>query len=176
VFALLKRYRELILVAVLLLVPLGVFFAHAKAPAERSRLDRAVVWIATPIEKVIGWALTGAMNGWSGYVALRGAHDRAGALATEVRTLRLERQQLLADRGEAERLRRLLGFAEGSAERRYLGARVIGVRLGTAGQQILTIDRELVRIGEHGRVSLGEALAQIRAGRRAERAYALGSG
>jgi hypothetical protein len=49
-------------------------------------------------------------------------------------------------------------------------------RFAEIAQQILTIDRELVRIGEHGRVSLGEALAQVRAGRRAERAYALGSG
>jgi rod shape-determining protein MreC len=141
VFALLKRYRELILVAVLLLVPLGVFFAHAKAPAERSRLDRAVVWIATPVEKVIGWGLTGVMNGWSGYVALRGAHDRAGRLSAELRTLQLEHQQLVADRAEAERLRRLLAFAEASPERRYVGARVIGVRLGPAGLQLLTIDR-----------------------------------
>jgi rod shape-determining protein MreC len=141
VFSLLKRYRELILVAVLLLVPLGVFFAHAKRPPERSRLDRAVVWLATPVEKAIGWTLTGLTGAWDGYVALRGAHERAGRLADEVRTLRLERQQLLAERAEAERLRRLLAFAESSPERRYLGARVIGVRLGTVGLQILTVDR-----------------------------------
>lgn len=140
-FALIKRYRELILVAVLLVVPLGVYFAHAKAPAERSRLDRAVVWLATPVEKVIGWTLTGVMNAWTGYVALRGAHDRAGKLAAELRTLQLERQQLLSERGEAERLRRLLAFAEASPERRYVGARVVGVRLGTAGLQLLTVDR-----------------------------------
>jgi rod shape-determining protein MreC len=141
VFALIKRYRELILVAVLLLVPLGVFFAHAKEAAERSRLDRAVVWLATPVEKAVGWAFTGVMKVWSGYVALRGAHERAGRLATEVRTLELERQQLLSERGEAERLHRLLAFAQESPERRYVGARVIGVRLGTAGRQVLTIDR-----------------------------------
>jgi rod shape-determining protein MreC len=141
VFALLKRYRELILVAVLLLVPLGVFFAHAKAPSERSRLDRAVVWLATPVEKAIGWTLTGVMRGWNGYVALRGAHDRAGKLGAQVQALELERQQLLAERVEAERLRKLLAFAQESSERRYVGARVIGVRLGTAGRQLLTVDR-----------------------------------
>lgn len=140
-FALLKRYRELILVAVLLLVPLGVFFAHAKAPGERSRLDRAVVWLATPVEKAIGWTLGGVMRGWSGYVALRGAHDRAGKLGAQVQALELERQQLLAERAEAERLRKLLAFAQESPERRYVGARVIGVRLGAAGRQLLTVDR-----------------------------------
>jgi rod shape-determining protein MreC len=141
VLALLKRYRELILVAVLLLVPLGVFFAHAKKDSERSRLDRAVVWLATPVQKAVGWTVTGALNVWSGYVALRGSHDRANELSRRVRALELERQELLATRAEAERLRRLLSFAESSTERRYVGARVIGIRLGTVGRQILTIDR-----------------------------------
>jgi rod shape-determining protein MreC len=141
VVALLKRYRELILVAVLLVVPLGVFFAHAKQAAERSRFDRAVVWLATPVEKAVGWTVTGALNMWSGYVALRGAHQRAGDLSRRVRELELDRQQLLAARAEAERLRQLLSFAEASTERRYVGARVIGVRLGTVGRQLLTIDR-----------------------------------
>ncbi len=139
--ALLKRYRELILVAVLLVVPLGVFFAHAKRAPERSRLDRAVVWLATPVERVVAWSVTGVLRGWHGYVALRGAHERAAGLSERVRTLELERQQLVAARGEAERLERLLGFAEASGERRYVGARVIGIRLGTVGRQLLTVDR-----------------------------------
>jgi rod shape-determining protein MreC len=141
VYALIKRYRELILVAVLLLVPLGVFFAHAKRPPERSGLDRAIVWLAMPIEKALGWVVRTTLDGWSGYVALRGAHVRAADLESRVRELELERQQLLSERAEVERLRRLLSFAEVPTERRYLGARVIGVRLGTAGLQILTIDR-----------------------------------
>lgn len=140
-FALLKRYRELILVAVLLLVPLGVFFAHAKKPPERSGLDRAIVWLATPVEKAIGWTVRTTLGAWDGYVALRGAHQKRAELEARVRDLEIERQQLLSDRAEAERLRRLLSFAEVPSERRYLGARVIGVRLGTAGLQILTVDR-----------------------------------
>jgi rod shape-determining protein MreC len=141
VLGLIKRYRELLLVAVLLLVPLGVFFAHAKRTTERSRLDRAVVWLCTPIEKAVGWTARGAIGAWNGYVALRGSHARASELEQKVLSLELERQQLLADRAEAERLRKLLAFAEHSSERRYLGARVIGVRLGTVGRQLLTIDR-----------------------------------
>jgi rod shape-determining protein MreC len=141
VFALLKRYRELILVAVLLLVPLGVFFAHAKQPPERSALDRAIVWLAMPIEKAIGWTARTAISAWNGYVALRGARLEASELRHRVEDLEIERQQLVADRAEAERLRRLLAFAEETTERRYLGARVVGVRLGTAGLQVLTIDR-----------------------------------
>jgi rod shape-determining protein MreC len=141
VLGLIKRYRELILVAVLLVVPLGIFFAHAKRPSERTRFDRAVVWIVAPVEKVVGWGVGGVLRGWDGYVALRGSHARAQALSAQLVALELEKQRLHEVEGEAERLRRLLGFAEQTGQRHYLGARVIGIRLGTVGRQILTIDR-----------------------------------
>ncbi len=143
--ALLKRYRELILVAVLLLVPLGVFFAHAKRPSERSRLDRVVLWITYPIEKAVAWGVTGTMNAWNGYVGLRHARERAVELSRKVNMLELERQQLLAERAETERLRALLGFAQAAPERTYVGARIIGVRLATAGLQIVTVDQGAAR-------------------------------
>ncbi len=138
---LIKRYRELILVAVLLVVPLGVFFAHAKKPSERTRFDRAVVWVATPVERVVAWSATGVLRMWNGYVALRGSHERAAALTARVLALELEQQRLASVQGEAERLRKLLGFTELTGERRYVGARVIGIRLGTVGRQLLTVDR-----------------------------------
>jgi rod shape-determining protein MreC len=141
VFALLKRYRELLLVAVLLLAPLGVFFSHAKKESERSRVDRAVVWLATPIERAVGWTAEKILGGWYGYVALRGAHARALDLGMKVERLELEREQLLETRAEAERLRKLLAFSELSGERRFVGARVIGIRLGAVGRQLLTLDR-----------------------------------
>jgi rod shape-determining protein MreC len=141
VLSLLKRYRELILVAVLLLVPLGVFFAHAKKASERSRVDRAVVKLTVPIERAVGWAVTGTLNGWRGYVGLRHARERAVELSRENNLLKLERLQREADRQENERLRRLLSFAEGTPSRSYLGGRIIGVRLAPSGLQILTLDR-----------------------------------
>lgn len=139
--ALLKRYRELILVAVLLLVPLGVFFAHAKKPSERSRLDRTVMWVTTPVERAVGWVVTGTMNGWRGYVGLRHARERAVEISRENNFLKLERLEREAERAEIERLRRLLSFAESAPTRSYLGARIIGVRLAPSGLQILTLDR-----------------------------------
>jgi rod shape-determining protein MreC len=141
VLALLKRYRELILVAVLLLVPLGVFFAHAKKPSERSRLDRTVLWVTTPVERVVGWTVTGTLDLWRGYVALRHSHEVAIELSRENNLLKLERLELVAERAEGERLRRLLSFAEAAPTRSYLGARIIGVRFQPTGLQTLTIDR-----------------------------------
>jgi rod shape-determining protein MreC len=62
-------------------------------------------------------------------------------LSARVQALELEQQRLQSVQAEAERLRKLLGFAELSGERRFLGARVIGIRLGPVGRQLLTIDR-----------------------------------
>lgn len=138
---LLKRYRELILVAVLLLVPLGIFLARSKKPAERSSVDRAVVWATAPIEKGVAWAVSGVLDGWRGYVSLRGAHDRAIQLSHEVNLLQIERQQLLQDRAEAERLRKLLGFVVTDPQRTYVGAKVVGIQLAPSGLQLLVIDR-----------------------------------
>lgn len=139
--ALIKRYRELILVALLLLVPLGVFFAHAKKPGERSRLDGIVLAITSPVERVVSWTVRKTLEGWSGYVALRGSHQRAAELEAQVSSLRMEKEQLVQERAEAERLRKLLGFTQASPERTYVGARVVGIRLGPPGRQLVTIDR-----------------------------------
>ena len=138
---LLKRYRELILVALLLVLPLGVYFAHAKHPSERSRLDRVIMVLIGPIEKAIGWAVSGTTNGWNGYIALRHAHERSTALQHELAVLRLDQLELSRTREENERLRRLLSFAQESPDRQLVGARVIGVRLDPKGLQLITLDR-----------------------------------
>jgi len=79
VLSLLRRYRELILVAVLLLFPLAVFFANAKKPSQHSRVDRAVLTLTAPLEKGVGAVVVGVLEAVDGYVALRGAHRRAAA-------------------------------------------------------------------------------------------------
>lgn len=139
--ALIQRYRELILVAALLLVPLGVYVAHAKAPVERSRADRIVLALTSPLERLLSGSITGALEAWHGYVALRGAHERALALQHEVRDLRVENERLRQQQLENDRLRRLLGLAEATPARRWVGARVIGVAMAPGGAQGLTIDK-----------------------------------
>lgn len=138
---LLKRYRELLLVAVLLFVPLGVFFARAKRPTDRTAVDRAVVWVTAPIEKGLSFGITGVLDLFRGYVLLRGAHERAVALSHEVNLLKLERQELLEEHSELERLRKLMNFAKDLPARAYVGARVIGVQFAPTGLQLLVIDR-----------------------------------
>ncbi len=140
-FGLLKRYRELLLVAALLVVPLGVFFAQAKRPSRLNAVDRVIVTLTSPVEKAVGWTVTGALRAWYGYVDLRHARERAFDLDRTVRRLEMENRELLQVRAENDRLRELLRFTQAEPELKVVGARVIGVRLDPKGLQVLTLDR-----------------------------------
>ncbi len=140
-FGLLKRFRDLVLIAALLLVPLVVYFAQAKRPVERSRLDRFVVALTAPVERGVGWVVTRMIEGWQGYVALRGANDRARELSHRVAQLELDRLEKERLRTENDRLRALLDFTESEPDLMTVGARVVGVRLDPKGLQLVTIDR-----------------------------------
>jgi rod shape-determining protein MreC len=141
VFSLLKRFRDVALIAALLLVPLGVYFAHARRPSERSRLDRFFIVLTAPVERGVGWVVGGALDGWRGYVALRGAHERAHLLSRRVNDLELERLEKVRLEAENDRLRRLLAFADSEPGFRVVGARIIGVRLDPKGLQLVRLDR-----------------------------------
>jgi rod shape-determining protein MreC len=141
VFQLLKRFRDVALIAALLLVPLGVYFAHARRPSERSRLDRFFIVVTAPVERGVAWVVGGALDGWRGYVGLRGAHERARELSRRVNDLELERLDKVKLEAENERLRELLAFAESEPGFDVVGARVIGVRLDPKGLQLVRLDR-----------------------------------
>ncbi len=139
---LLRRYRDLILAALLLILPLGVYLAHAKQPWELNAIDRVVLAATHPVEKAVGWMVTGALETWRGYVALRGARAEAARLTRELWTVERERQALEQVRAENERLRALLGFARAAPDLTMVGARVVGIRLDPKGAlQLLTLDR-----------------------------------
>ena len=139
--SLLRRHRDLIIVAVLLLFPLAVFFANAKKTSPPSRVDRAILSLTAPLEKAVGAVVVGSLQAWHGYVALRGSHRRAAELVKENQALLLRVQELKHEAGENDRLRRLLALAEAAPARSYTGARVIGVRAEPSGLQLVTLDK-----------------------------------
>jgi rod shape-determining protein MreC len=141
VFALLKRFRDVLVVAALLIVPLAVYFAYAKRPSERSRLDRLVVAATSPVERGIAWAVGSGLAGWDRYLGLRGAHERAQELSRRVQQLELDRLEKERLAAENSRLRRLLAFSEVQPGFRVVGGSVVGVRLDPKGLQLVRIDR-----------------------------------
>lgn len=123
--ALIKRYRELFAIGVLLVLPLITYLAHSKGGRDLNPVDRAVIAATTPIQRalaaVVGWGI----DTWQGYVALRDVRDQNLQLQVENRRLRQTVAQMVEAQTENERLRKMIGFAE-SAPTPVLTAPIIG--------------------------------------------------
>ncbi|TMA27481.1 MAG: rod shape-determining protein MreC [Deltaproteobacteria bacterium] len=125
--SLLKRYRELIFVVALLAIPFSVFFVKAKKAREMTFLDRAVVALIAPVERILtGIAFVG-IDAWQSYLALRRVREENVALRRENLRASTTLQQAAELRLENERLRRLLDFEDKQSGLRLLVARIVAV-------------------------------------------------
>lgn len=122
----LKRNRELLFVAVLLLVPFGLFLTKGRKGREPIFLDRVVVGVTSPLAKGITFCVDGVANTWSGYVWLRGVKQENKGLREENARLQSEVHLLEEAKAENERLRKLLNYAEAQGGN-PVAAKVIGV-------------------------------------------------
>ena len=121
-----KRNRELLIVAVLLLVPLALFLTKGRKGREPMFLDRAVVGVTSPLAKAITWSVDGTASVWNGYVWLRGVKQENQVLREENVRLQADVHALEEVRLENERLRKLLSYAEATGGQ-PIAAKVIGV-------------------------------------------------
>lgn len=134
-FTLVRKYREVIVLLLLLGAAVVTFFAHGKDPEERGpvlgALSRGVLSAEEPIERGLNRGVGFVIDAWLGYVDLR--RVRAENQALRQRILRLSGE--LQARGdlarENDRLRQLLHFAD-SAPLKTLAAPVIGDSLAPA--------------------------------------------
>lgn len=124
--AFLKRYRELLLVAFLLLVPLGTYVANAKRGRELSTFDKLCLAVSSPASQAVEWTLASAIGLWDGYVALWKVKEENDLLRTMVAELRAELSERVETERENERLRSLLDYVRGQ-EGRLVAAPVIGI-------------------------------------------------
>lgn len=124
--AFLQRYRELLLVAALLLLPAGTYVANAKQGRDLSSFDKLCLALSAPISRAVDRVATSVVDAWGGYVDLRGVREENA----ELRESLAEARALLSARREMEleneRLHELLAFTQGS-RRRFVAAPVIGV-------------------------------------------------
>jgi len=127
VHSIFKRFREPIFVIALLAVPFVLFFVKAKKGRELNALDRAVIFIIAPIEKVITIAAFGVVDAWNGYVALQGVRDENLHLRRENLKARQLDQQAAELKVENDRLRHLLDYVDKQLPTRLLIARVVAV-------------------------------------------------
>lgn len=124
--AFLKRYRELLLVAALLLLPLGTWVANAQRGRDLSAIEKLCLAATSPVRdataRVIGWAL----DGWHSYVDLRRVHQENEILREAVAELQFRLNQTIEAERENERLRELVEFSAGERGR-MAAAEVVGV-------------------------------------------------
>lgn len=148
--SLIKRYRDLILVAGLLLFPFFTFVTRGPHGRDPYLVDRGVLALSSHVQRAFAWVLDGTASVWHGYAALRGVEAENRTLRQENQALRakaLEQDEL---RGENERLRALVAYAQKNQGREVV-AKVVGVDPSST-RHFVRIDR-----GESDGVSAGMA-------------------
>jgi rod shape-determining protein MreC len=120
-----KRYRDALIVAVLLAVPFFFLRASIRDPRELNSIDRAVMRISVPIQYVSSLIAREVSNLWGNYVYLvevKADHQR---LAYENARLQDRVRRLEQNEVENRRLKRLLGLRE-TIPGDLISAQVIG--------------------------------------------------
>jgi rod shape-determining protein MreC len=134
-FKLLQRYREPLFVGVLLVMPLVGFLSSGHRGRSVNLVDRLVLALASPLQGALTWALEGAGDGLSSYLALRGAREQAVALRAELAEVKAALNDLKEAQSENERLKAKLAYVETTVDTEVL-ARVIGLNPATQYQSV----------------------------------------
>ena len=107
-----KRYRDVVLVVILLVLPFFVLRSNLRTPEERGAADRAILRITAPIEYAsssISRALSGLLSDYVYLVDVKADNER---LTYENARLRESVRKLERDGFENRELRRLLQLRE----------------------------------------------------------------
>lgn len=123
----LRKHRELVIVALLLLLPFGSYVSHAQGSFSTGPVRDAVVAATAPVQKLLLFTADGTRSLWSGYLDLRFVNDRNEALSAELGELRNQVQRLGELEAENARLRRMVSFVEAQPEVRMVAAPVVGL-------------------------------------------------
>lgn len=121
----LKRYRELVLSGVLLVLPIVVYASHAGEDRLPGSVRTAVVWATAYPQRFVVAAMESAQDAWFSYVDLRGVRGRNLELRAENLQLKTSHEQFVELEKENERLRKLAAYVEAVPEMRLVAAPVV---------------------------------------------------
>lgn len=107
-----RRYRDIVLVVLLLAVPFFFLRANIRNPEDLNAIDRALLRLSAPLEYFVSALARGASTLLSGYVYLVDVKEDNNKLAYENGRLRADVRRLSSAEAEARRLRRLVGLRE----------------------------------------------------------------
>ena len=120
-----RRYRDIVLVILLLAVPFFFLRASIRNPEDLNAIDRALLRLSAPVEYLASAVARGVSRLLSGYVYLVDVKDDNNKLAYENARLRAEVRRLSAAEAESRRLRRLVSLRE-TTKAETVSAGVIG--------------------------------------------------
>jgi rod shape-determining protein MreC len=110
-FALARKYREVLALLFLVGFSTATLFAHRKPSSEQNAIERAVISAGAPIERGVNWAVFKVIDAYQGYVALREVRIENLKLRRELLHARDELAASSELTLENQRLRTLLDFA-----------------------------------------------------------------
>lgn len=107
-----KRYRDIVIVVLLLAVPFFFLRASIRKPSELTPIDQAVLRVATPFEYASAAFARQVSSMIGEYVYLVDVKEDNNRLTYENARLRARVRELLAAESENKRLKRLLGMRD----------------------------------------------------------------
>lgn len=122
----LRTYRNVLLAIALLLVASLVWISNSKSEKERNVLDRGVVWVSTPLVRVITWSTNGVRDLWNRYVGFVGLREEYDGALLDKQALEAEVNRLKEAEAENERLYKLLALSRDLGGQDVV-AKVVGV-------------------------------------------------
>jgi rod shape-determining protein MreC len=148
IFALLNRYREQLVIGVLLILPLANYLMVGHRGREPNFVDRSILALSSPIQAALTWVFSSVGGAADSYVRLRGAHDRALACKDALGQARYELNALREAEVANARLKGALKYTDKTATREIL-ARIIGLNPSAQFQSIRIDrgDRDGLRVG-----------------------------
>lgn len=107
-----RRYRDIVIVVLLLAVPFFFLRASIRRPSELTPIDQAVLRVAAPLEYISSALARGVSSLIGEYVYLVDVKDDNNRLSYENARLRSRVRELEHSEADSRRLRRLLGMRE----------------------------------------------------------------
>lgn len=120
----LRRYRDLIISVILLVLPFLFLNANLKNPNDLNPLDRVILQISSPIQWVAAAMAQGASDIWDHYIYLVDSRMENSQLRRENSRLREVNRRFQDVQTQSRRLQKMLGFRD-TFNGELLSARVI---------------------------------------------------
>lgn len=152
------RYRTPLVFALALILPAVVYRAQTRRPDQVNLLDRAVLFVTTPIQEASVRLVGGVADLWRGYVDVVGARKREAELRRALSVARRRNAGLELLEVENQHLRALLDLEQANPGRGLVAARVVGAGLDPS-TRVLRVDRgSLDRLHRGDPVIAGQGL------------------